>query len=372
LNALGTLQKLGKGLVTSIAVLPAAVLLLWFGQPDLLNIPALADAGTAIFDNLPLLFAMGVAVGLSRDTGMAALSAAAGHVVFIRAFAAVDGNVGMGVLSGIVIGVMTATVHNRLPAIRFPEFVAFLGGRWFVAITNTVAAVALGLIFGAIWLPVQGWISTFGAWVGSLGIIGYAVYGAANRLLIPLGLHHILNSGVWFVVGDYPRAGGPLVHGDMSRFFAGDPTAGGYMAGYFPIMMFGLVGAAVAMYQEASAARRRAVGAILLSAALTSFALGITEPMEFTFMFAAPALFAVHALLTGVSFGVMAALGVRLGFGLSAGLFDFVVNYRLAARPLLLIPVGLAFGVVYYLVFRVAIRRFNLPTPGREPEEGHP
>lgn len=370
LNALTILQKIGKALMTPIAVMPAAAMLLRFGQPDLLNSRPLAMAGAAVFDNLPLLFAVGVAIGLAGDAGVAALSAVVGHVVFTQALAAINADINMGVLSGILVGSLAAVLYNRFKSIRFPDCIGFFGGRRFVPVITALSAMVLGLAFGYLWPPVQHVISDLGGWIGSRGLLGGFVYAVINRLLIPFGLHHILNSMFWFVFGDFTTASGQVVHGDLARFFSGDPTAGIYMTGFFPIMMFGLVGAALAMFHEARPARRRLVGGIMLSAALTSLLTGITEPIEFSFMFIAPALFGLHALLTGLSFVVTAALGIRLGFGYSAGAIDYVLNYHLASRPLLLLPVGLGFGLAYYAIFRIAIRRLNLLTPGREEDPG--
>jgi PTS system N-acetylglucosamine-specific IIC component len=196
------------------------------------------------------------------------------------------------------------------------------------------------------------------------GEIGLFIYGVLNRVLIITGLHHVLNNLAWFIVGEY---GG--VTGDLNRFFAGDPTAGVFMSGFFPVMMFGLPAACLAMYHAAPPGRRRAVGGLLLSMALTSFLTGVTEPIEFTFVFLAPALYALHALLTGTAMVLMDLLGVRLGFGFSAGLFDYLLNYGKATNPLLMLPVGLLYGVLYYVTFRFVIARFSLATPGREPEE---
>src|SRR5262245_43471315 len=196
------------------------------------------------------------------------------------------------------------------------------------------------------------------------GEIGLFIYGVLNRLLIITGLHHVINNLAWFIIGEYNGA-----TGDLNRFFAGDPTAGAFMSGFFPVMMFGQPAACLAMYHAAPTGRRRAVAGLLLSMALTSFLTGVTEPIEFPFMFLAPALYALHALLTGTAMVLMDVLGVRLGFGVSAGLFDYLLNYGKATEPLLMLPVGLLYFAVYYFAFRFVIRRFDLKTPGREVEE---
>ncbi|MGE5484514.1 MAG: PTS transporter subunit EIIC [Ignavibacteriales bacterium] len=370
MNTLGSLQKVGKALMTPVAVLPAAALLLRFGQPDLLNLKPMAEAGGAVFSNLPLLFAIGVAIGLADQAGVAGMSAMVGYFVFTKVLVVINKDINMGVLAGILTGALAAALYNRYHNIRLPEYLGFFGGRRFVPIVTAFWSLVFGIIFGYVWPPVQQVINGVGLWLVGAGVIGVFVFGVLNRLLIAFGLHHILNSLVWFVFGEYTKADGTKVHGDLSRFFAGDVTAGDFMAGWYPVMMFGLVAVALAMYHEAKPGQKRAVGGILFSSALTSFLTGITEPIEFAFMFLTPVLYVIHALLSGLAMSVCTALGIKHGFGSSAGFIDYVLNYGLSTKPLLLIPVGLAFAALYYLVFRAVIRAFNLPTPGRLDEEG--
>ena len=388
-SPLEALQSLGRALMLPIAVLPVAGLLLRLGQPDLLNIPFLAAAGDAIFSNLGLLFAAGVAVGLARDNNGAA--GLAGVVCFLIATQgsqtllhvpadALKGMAGdaadlakaaykskaiakLGVPIGILSGIVGGLFYNRFSNIRLPEYLAFFGGRRFVPIVAGLAGLAMAAVVGAAYGALSGGLDQLSHGIVGSGRVGLFVYGLANRVLIVTGLHHILNNVAWFIVGDFHGA-----TGDLKRFFAGDPSAGSFMAGFFPVMMFGLPAACLAMYHAAAKDRRRAVGGMLMSMALTSFLTGVTEPIEFSFIFLAPLLFALHAVLTGAAFVVMDLLGVKLGFGFSAGLFDYVLNFGKATRPLLLIPVGLAYFGVYYGVFRWAIARFDLKTPGREPE----
>ena len=392
-SPLEALQSLGRALMLPIAVLPVAGLLLRLGQPDLLNIPFLAAAGDAIFSNLGLLFAAGVAVGLARDNNGAA--ALAGVVCFLIATQgaqtlmhvppdALKGMAGdavdlakaafkskaiakLGVPIGIASGIVGGLFYNRFSNVKLPEYLAFVGGRRFVPIVSGVAGLAMAGLVGGSYGALSGGLDALSHTIVGSGRLGLFIYGLANRALIVTGLHHILNNVAWFLVGDFHGA-----TGDLKRFFAGDPTAGSFMAGFFPVMMFGLPAACLAMYHAAPKDRRRAVGGMLLSMALTSFLTGVTEPIEFTFMFLAPLLFAVHAVLTGLAFVVMSYLGVKLGFGFSAGLFDYVLNFGKATRPLLLIPVGLAYFGVYYGTFRWAIARFDLKTPGRGTEAAAP
>lgn len=365
---LGPLQKVGKALMTPVAVLPAAGLLLRFGQPDLLDIKWLADAGGALFDNMPLLFAIGVAIGLASEAGVAGLSGMVAYFVMTKVAVDFNKDINMGVLAGIISGALAGWAYNRFHTTRLPEFLGFFGGRRFVPIITALFAVILGIVFGFVWPPIQNVINAIGQWIIGAGALGVFVFGVMNRLLIPLGLHHIINSLVWFVFGNYTDATGKVVTGDLNRFFAGDPTAGAFMTGWFPIMMFGLVGVALAIYQEAKPSQRAATGSIMFGAALTAFVTGITEPLEFAFMFLAPVLYIVHALLAGTSMAVVYMLGIKDGFTFSAGLIDYILNFGLATNPLLLIPIGLIYLVIYWALFRFLIRRLNIPTPGREPD----
>ncbi|MGS0976664.1 N-acetylglucosamine-specific PTS transporter subunit IIBC [Burkholderia glumae] len=363
------IQSLGRALMLPIAVLPVAGILLRLGQSDVLNIKMIADAGGAVFDNLPLLFAIGVAVGFAKDNnGVAALAGAIGYLIETAIMKDIDPKLNMGVLSGIIAGIVAGLLYNRYKDIKLPDYLAFFGGKRFVPIVTGLVCVVLGIVFGYIWGPIQNVIDAAGHWLTTAGAIGAFVYGFLNRLLLVTGLHHIINSLAWFVFGTFtPPGGGAPVTGDLHRFFAGDPTAGGFMAGFFPIMMFGLPAACLAMFHEAPKARRAVVGGLLFSMALTSFLTGVTEPIEFSFMFLAPVLYVIHAVLTGLSLAICQLLGVKLGFTFSAGAIDYVLNYGLSTKGWIAIPLGLAYAVAYYALFRFFIRKFNMATPGREP-----
>jgi len=367
-RALGSLQSLGRSLMLPIAVMPAAALLLRLGQPDLFNLPWMAAAGNAVFSNLSMIFAIGIAIGLAGGEGAAALAAAVGFFVFTGVFNTLipqiggkpDPDISMGVLSGILVGIVAAALYRRYHTIRLPDYLGFFGGRRFVPIITALVTLILGAIFGLIWPPIQIGVNALGAGIITLGPFGVAIYGFLNRLLIPIGLHHVLNTYVWFQLGTYHGA-----HGDLNRYFAGDPTAGNFMAGFFPIMMFGLPAACLAMIRHANFPKVAA--GILLSAAFASFLTGITEPIEFAFVFVAPVLYVIHALLTGTALAVCYLLNIKIGFGFSAGLIDYVLNFGKAntTNPLLLLVVGLVYGVLYYFIFSFFITRFNLGTPGR-------
>jgi PTS system N-acetylglucosamine-specific IIC component len=385
------LQPLGRALMLPIAVLPIAGLLLRLGQADLLNVPFIAAAGDAIFSHLGLLFGIGVAVGLARENhGAAGLAGAVCFFVLTEGAKALltvppDAAAGftdqasrdlavaawktkqldkLSVPAGILSGVAAGMLYNRFSDIKLPDYLAFFGGRRFVPIVAGAVGLVFAVIFGIGFPSLEAGIDQLSRWVVASGNFGLFAYGFLNRILIVTGLHHIINNIAWFILGDFHGT-----TGDLKRFFAGDPTAGAFMAGFFPIMMFGLPAACLAMYHTALPDRRKAVAGMLLSLALTSFLTGVTEPIEFSFMFLAPALYLVHAVLTGLSMVVMNLLGVKLGFGFSAGLFDYVLGFGISTRPLLLVPVGLAYFAVYYFSFRWCIQHFDLKTPGRDAGE---
>ncbi len=367
------LVKLGKALMLPIAVLPIAGLLLRLGQPDLLNIAFMAAAGQTVFTNLPIIFALGVAIGFAQENhGTAALAAYVGYVILTASLGVLDDTIDMGVLGGIIVGVTAGLLYNKYKSIQLPSYLAFFGGRRFVPIITGAACLLIAAAAYFIWPPIARVIGAFGDWTITSGNIGLFFYGVANRLLIPLGLHHILNNLVWFQFGEFEvikEGVSTIVQGDLTRFFAGDPLAGPFMAGFFPIMMFGLPAACLAMIATAKTSRKKAIGGLLLSMALTSFLTGITEPIEFSFMFLAFPLYVLHSLLTGLSLVIMNTLEVKLGFAFSAGLFDYLLSYGLGKNGLYLLPVGIVYALIYYFLFKWAIVRFNLSTPGREPEE---
>jgi PTS system N-acetylglucosamine-specific IIC component len=357
-------------------------------------------AGGALLDGslgLPLLFCVGVAIGMAKKAdGSTALAAVAGFLVYynvLRQFpvscaggAKVLTNIGCqaadssvapftyqnpGVFGGIVMGLMTAYFWQRYHRTRLVDWLGFFNGRRLVPIIMAFVAVAFAALCLWIWPPVGRGLEHFGDWLVGLGYWGAGVFGVANRALLVIGLHQFLNVPVWFQFGSYTTPDGTVVHGDINMFLAGDPNAGQFTSGFFPIMMFALPAAALAITHCARPERRKEIGGLMLSVALTSFVTGITEPLEYSFLFVAPVLYAIHALLTGVSMAVTWGLGVHDGFTFSAGLIDYVINWHLATRPWAVVPIGLCFAVVYYVIFRFAITKFDLRTPGRESEEEH-
>ncbi|MDJ0344398.1 PTS transporter subunit EIIC [Streptomyces sp. H10-C2] len=387
------LQKVGRSLQLPIAVLPAAGILLRLGQDDVFGDKGLgwhkvaavfATAGGAVFDNLPMLFCIGVAIGFAKKAdGSTALAALVGFLVYsnvLKAFPVTEAVIkagkddpavynNPGVLGGIIMGLLAAVLWQRYHRKQLVDWLGFFNGRRLVPIIMAFVGTLVGVIFGLGWEPVGKVISNFGEWMTGLGAVGAGLFGLINRALIPVGMHQFVNSVSWFQLGDFKNSAGEIVHGDLTRFFAGDPTAGQFMSGFFPIMMFGLPAAAIAIAHCARPERRKAVMGMMISLALTSFVTGITEPIEFSFMFIAPVLYAIHAVLTAVSMAVTWALGVHAGFTFSAGFIDYALNWNLSTKPWLIIPIGLCFAAIYYVVFRFAIIKFNLTTPGREPEE---
>ncbi|KAA2262000.1 PTS N-acetylglucosamine transporter subunit IIBC [Solihabitans fulvus] len=388
IKGLAVAQRLGRSLMLPIAALPAAGLLLRLGQADLLGKPTLPDwiqkvgavigaGGGALFDNLPLLFAVGIAIGFARrGDGSTALASVVGFVVLTSVFkamspfvldqptdpAAKPNLIDYRVLAGIVVGIVTALLWQKFHRIKLPPYLAFFGGRRFVPIITAGVMLVIGVLMSLIYPAFNSGLTHLGNAITGSTVIGAFLYGTINRLLIPFGLHHIINSFLWFVFGNY---GGQT--GDINRFIkAHDPSAGTFQAGFFPIFMFALPAAALAIWHTAKPSQKKIVGGIMLSAALTAFITGVTEPLEFSFMFVAWPLYLIHAVLTGLSLAVTNALGIHLGFTFSAGGIDYALNWGISTRPWLMIPVGLVFAVIYYVVFRWVITKWNLKTPGRD------
>ena len=389
------LQRLGKSLMLPIALLPAAGILLRLGQDDLLGgidtpvigpfFDAMSAAGGAVFANLPLLFAVGVAVGFAKKAdGSTALSAVAGYLVIAAVFEAMSpivlagevdqaGNQAMinySVFAGIAVGLVTAWLFDRYHTIELPPYLGFFGGRRFVPIVVSLASLFMGFVLSYFYPVFDIGLTGVGQFIGGAGAFGAFVYGFANRMLIPIGLHHILNTYIWFIYGDYETADG-VVTGELTRFASGDATAGLLTSGFYPILMFGLPGAALAMMHVAKPAQKKVAVGILSAAGLTALLTGVTEPLEFSFMFVAFPLYVIHALLTGLSLAIAYLLDIHLGFSFSAGLIDLLLyGTAPAAQNIpLLVGMGVLFFVLYYVMFRFAILRWNMRTPGREPDE---
>ncbi|TNJ67153.1 PTS glucose transporter subunit IIA [Paenibacillus hemerocallicola] len=373
MNWTGNLQQFGRSLMIPTIALPAAAILLflgnlpwyWIGMEPFGEI--LNYTGTAIFTYLPFLFSIGVALGLTQNAGIAGMAALLGYFIFFSLTKTYMGTFfELGVAGGVLLGVLAAFSYHRFKSIRLPEYIQFFGGPRFVPLFMSFASILFSTIVIQVGPTVKSVMDRFGEWILTHGEVGTFVYGVAYRLLVPFGLHHILNNVVWFQIGPYMREDGHVVYGDLPRFFAGDPDAGIFMAGLYPIMMFALPAVAFAIIHEAREDLKPKVKATFLTAALASFLTGVTEPIEFAFLFVAPYLFVVHALLSGVAMWIAYEMDIHHGFSFSAGAIDYVINEHLATNGLLLLPIGLVFAAVYYVLFRWAIRRFQLPTPGRE------
>ncbi|MDQ0246615.1 PTS system D-glucosamine-specific IIC component [Bacillus fengqiuensis] len=413
----GVLQKVGKALMLPVAILPAAGILLGVGtalqNPTLLAaIPfleagwiqlvsnVLSQAGDIIFGNLSLLFAVGVAVGLAGGDGVAGIAAIVGYLIMNKtmstiliatgqldpaqvgtnpAFASILGipTLATGVFGGIIIGILAASMYNRYFNIELPSYLGFFAGKRFVPIITGVSAIIIGVIMIFVWPPVQHGLNAFSKnMIDANPTMSAFVFGVVERSLIPFGLHHIFYSPFWFEFGEYVNKAGEVIRGDQKIFFAQlkdgvELTAGTFMTGKFAFMMFGLPAAALAMYHEARPEHKKYVAGIMGSAALTSFLTGITEPIEFTFLFVAPILFAIHAVFAGLSFMIMQILNVKIGMTFSGGVIDYILFGVMQNRTdwWLVIPVGLVLSVIYYFGFRFAIRKFDLKTPGREDQK---
>ena len=407
----GVLQRVGKALMLPVAILPAAGLLLGIGNmlvnPDFLQyVPALENnvvqavanvlmnSGQIVFDNLSLLFAVGVAIGLAGGEGVAGLAAIIGFLVMNITMGTVIGvndyvlsqgdfsyasvlgipTLQTGVFGGILVGILASAMYKRFFKIELPSYLGFFAGKRFVPIMTAVTALILGLLLTLIWPPIQHGLNYVSqSMIDTNKTLAAFIFGTIERSLIPFGLHHIFYSPFWYEFGTYVDAAGELVRGDQRIFMQQlrdgvEFTAGTFTTGKYPFMMFGLPAAALAIYHEAKPKNKKIVGSLMVSAALTSFLTGITEPLEFSFLFVAPLLFAVHAVFAGLSFMTMHILNVKIGMTFSGGFIDYVLFGIIPNRTAwwLVIPVGLALALIYYFGFRFVIRKFNLMTPGRE------
>lgn len=379
------LQQIGRSLMLPVSVLPVAGILLGVGSAKFSWMPPLlakvmATSGGAIFGNLPLIFAIGVALGFAAYDGVAAVAATVGYFVMLSTMGVMGDYRGLklvevtgvktletGVFGGILVGLMAGLLFKRYYRIELPPYLGFFAGKRFVPIVTGLCALLMGVAMSFVWPPVQQVIQVFSDFVARGNpTLAVTVYGVVERALIPFGLHHIWNNPFFFQVGDFADpTTGKVVHGDITRFFAGDKTAG-ILGGAFLFKMWGLPAAAIAIWHSARPERRAEVGGIMVSAAFTSFLTGITEPIEFSFLFVAPLLYGLHAALAGSCFLVMYTLGGRLGYTFSHGLIDYVLFWPLDTNPQLVLILGPIYGLIYYFLFRWAIGVFNLKTPGRE------
>ncbi|UBF27378.1 glucose-specific PTS transporter subunit IIBC [Kovacikia minuta CCNUW1] len=405
------LQQMGKSLMLPVSVLPIAGLLLGLGSArtiELENVKKgiisseafwwlpewlatiMKQSGDSIFANLPLIFAVSVAIGYTANDGVSALAATVGFAVFVASLGAAStqlwgvdpkdlktvmgiSTLDTGVFGGLIMGCIAAYMFNRFFRIKLPQYLGFFAGKRFVPIITGLTAIAVGIAMSVIWPPIGNAINVGANAAASGGNVALtaAIYGVVERALLPFGLHHIWNVPFFFQIGSYTDSAGKVVHGDITRFFAGDKTAG-ILGGAYWFKMFGLPAAAIAIWHSAKPKNRKITGGIMLSAAFTSFLTGITEPIEFSFLFVAPILYVIHALMAGFGNFLFVSLGGRMGFTFSQGFIDFFLFNRLGSPGVwkLIIGGGIVVAAVYYFVFRFAIRFFDLKTPGREDDDG--
>jgi len=381
MNIFGNLQKVGKSLMLPVSVLPIAGILLGVGAAKFSILPEVVSqlmeqAGGAVFGNMALLFAIGVALGFTKNDGVSALAAAVGYYIMMQTIETLAPGANTGVLGGIIAGGIAAAMFNRFYNITLPDYLGFFAGKRAVPIMTGLAAIIMGAILSVIWPPIGAGISAFSEWAAHQNpTVAFGIYGVVERSLIPFGLHHIWNVPFFFEAGDCINANGKELHGILTCYLSADDAtraAGngfGQLAGGYMFKMFGLPAAAIAIAHSAKPENRAKVMGIMASAALTSFLTGITEPIEFSFMFVAPVLYAIHALLAGSAFVVTNMLGMVHGTSFSHGLIDFLVLSANAQKIVYFVVIGLIYAAVYYTLFRVVIKALNLKTPGREDEE---
>lgn len=381
MNIFGNLQKVGKSLMLPVSVLPIAGILLGIGSANFSVFPEvvshiMAQAGGAIFDNMALIFAIGVALGFTKNDGVAGLASVVGYVIMTKTITVLAPGADTGVLGGIISGGIAAAMFNRFYNISLPDYLGFFAGKRAVPIMTGFMAIIAGIILAFVWPPIGNLISTFSDWAANQNpVLAFGIYGIVERSLIPFGLHHIWNVPFFFEAGTCVNNSGKELHGILTCYLSADDAsraAGngfGQLAGGFMFKMFGLPAAAIAIWHSAKPENRAKVGGIMISAALTSFLTGITEPIEFSFMFVAPILYFIHALLAGSAYVVTNFLGMVHGTSFSHGLIDFLVLSAHASSLWLFIAIGMVYAAIYYVLFRVLITKLDLKTPGREDEE---
>ncbi len=399
-RAFGALQKLGRALMIPVAVLPAAGILLGVGggllggvnagtmkitSPLILGVLKVMQAsGDAVFGAMGLMFAIGVVLAFTNNDGVAALAASVGYMVLLGSMSAIAGlfnietsmvlgfkTVNTGVFGGIIIGLVAANLFNRYYKIKLPPYLGFFAGKRFVPIITALTAIVVGLVLAFLWTPVQAGINAFAGWATQANpVLGVFLYGLVERALVPFGLHHIWNAAWFYQVGSYTPAGATqAVHGLTNICFAGDVNQGGILAGGYLFKMFGLVGAAAAFWYTAKPAKKATTGSLMSSGSLTTFLTGITEPLEFSFLFVAPVLYAIHAVLAGLAFPILYLLGARLCYSFSHGFIDWALFSVIDIKPWMVMLVGPLFLLAYFGIFTAVIKAFDLKTPGREEEE---
>lgn len=372
-NIKNDVQKLGHSMLIPVAAMPLAGILLRLGADDLLNIPVLMAAGNAVFNNLDILFAIGIAIGFAnaRDKGMAVLTSVLAILTLREGLLIMDPEIDMGIFGGLISGGVASWTYNRFKDQELPKALSFFAGERFPLTMVMLIMIILSFVLGFIWPPIQNILDSFAQNLVGMGAIGVGLYLFFNRLLIPLGLHHVLNSYIYFEVGEFTTQAGEIVTGEIPRFLNGDPTAGLFLSGLFVVMMFGVPGIAYAMYRASYDENKERVKGVMGSSAFTAFLTNITEPVEFSFMFISPPLYVIHSLFAGLAGIVTYLLDVRIGFSFGASIIDFVINHNIADNAWMVLPVGIAFFFLYYFTFYYFITNRDVETLGREKEQAY-
>ncbi|QCI23343.1 PTS glucose transporter subunit IIBC [Buchnera aphidicola] len=384
-NTFSNLQKIGKSLMLPVSVLPIAGILLGIGSAHFYIIPdiishIMTQAGGSVFSNMPLIFAIGIALGFTKNDGVSALAAVISYGMMIQTFSIMipifskysileinkPNLLDTGILGGIIAGSISAYMFNRFHHIQLPDYLGFFSGKRFVPIVSGLLAIIVGLILSFIWPPIGYIIQTFSKWAAYQNpVLAFGIYGVIERALVPFGLHHIWNVPFQMQIGEYSNSAGQIFHGDIARYMAGDNTAG-KLSGGFIFKMYGLPSAALAIWHCANKHNRKKIGGIMISGALTAFLTGITEPIEFSFILVAPILYLIHSVLAGLAFPICILLEMRSGTSFSHGLIDFLMLSGNSNNLWLFPIIGILYGLIYYIIFYAAIKKLNLKTPGRE------
>lgn len=363
------LQQLGKSMLLPIVAMPIAGILIRLTATDMLNIPIFQAAGV-VLGNMDAILAVAIAIGLSKtkDRGVPALTGFIAILVLKEGLKISNPELNMSVFGGLLAGILASTIYNKFKDTKLPDALAFFGGEKFPITMIIITMIPVAYLCSIIWPYAQTGIDGFSRTLMNLGALGIFIFGFLNRFLLPFGLHHVINTYVYFGLGQYTNSNGEVISGEITRFMAGDPTAGIFIGGFFITMMFGIPAIALAITKAANKNKKKEVKALMTSGSITSFFTGITEPIEFTFLFASPMLYFIHSVYTGLAGAMLYLLGIRHGFSWGAGVIDFVLNLKLSDKGLLIIPIGLAFFALYYFTFYILITKMDIKLLGREDE----
>ena len=362
------IQKLGRAMLLPVAAMPLAGLIMRLSADDMLNIPVIGAAGNAVFGNLDILFAIGVTIGFAKtkDKGIPALTGFLAIATLKKGLEIMNPAVNMGIFGGIISGLIAAWTYNRFKEQKLPMVFSYFAGEKFPLTMVMILQTITSVVFGILWPFAQAGIDSFARLLVNMGALGVGIFMFLNRLLIPFGLHHVLNTYVYYDLGSYTAPNGEAFRGEMTRFINGDPQAGLFLSGFFVVMMFGVPAICLAIYRAAFKENKDMVKGIMGSGAATSFISNITEPVEFSFMFLSPMLYVVHAVFAGLAGIVCYLLNIRIGFTFGACIVDYLINFRIATNAILIIPIGIVFFALYYFTFYYLIKKRNIQTLGRE------